>query len=410
MTSRALARAIMTIQRTRIVLIYADTGGGHRSTAQAVAAGLDRLYGDRVSVSLVNATAYMPYPFNQAERVYPIAIARYRRGYHLYWHLTNNTAFAQAASAAMRVSGRRLIQDFFARHPADVYVSCHPLVNQLLPRETKRLRPEARFVAVVSDMVTVHGLFWSRHIDHTTVPTEAARALAIRHGLSPDRVSVTGQPVLPDFAVRASAGRNMRRALGLEPEATTVLMMGGGDGMGRMSETAQAIAHSGLPLQLVVICGRNERARIELSQLASATPVHAIGFTDRVPEHMGAADMLVSKAGPGAICEAFVAGLPTVLYDAVPGQESGNVDLMVSSGAGVWRPQPAAVVDQLREWVCQPVERERAALAARAQARPDAALAVAQLIDDITNARHTRPASHAPNITQAQAGRASAWG
>lgn len=380
----------MTAQSTRIVLIYADTGGGHRSTAQAIATALRAQYGDGIQTELVNATPYMPYPFNQAEHWYPVAIAHARGAYALFWHVTNNKLYAHAAQSAMHATGTRHISRFFAQHPADAYVSCHPLVNQLLPATAKQRCPGTPFLAVVSDMVTVHALFWSQNLDHIMVPTRQAKALAVHDGIRPEQITVTGQPVLPDFAERARRGRTLRASLALAPDTPTVLLMGGGDGMGRMLETAQAIGRSGLPLQLVVACGRNESARAALMHAQHCTPVHAIGFTDNVPEYMGASDVLVTKAGPGAICEAFVAGLPVVLYDAVPGQESGNVDLVVQSGAGIWRPTPAAVVEQLRTWIDDPAARQRAAHASLANARPEAALNVARLIVNFARraARH----------------------
>lgn len=359
-----------------IVLIYADTGGGHRATAQAVAAGLRIIGNGHVKTELVNATPYMPYPYNTAERAYPVAIARARVGYAAFWHLTNNKPYAAITRASMQLSGRHSITRFFAEHPADVYVSCHPLVNQMLPQAAKQFQPHAPFFAVVSDMVTIHSLFWSKHITSIMVPTEEARTLAIRHGMQPERVVVTGQPVLPDFAERCARGRSMRSELGLDPQSFTVLLMGGGDGMGRITQTARAIMAAALPIQLVVLCGRNEHARAELS----AQGIHAVGFTDRVPEYMGAADVLVSKAGPGAIAEAFVAGLPIALYDAVPGQESGNIDLVTRSGAGAWCPQPQSVVAQLEHWLRDPQARAGAAHASAALARPQAALDAAHLI------------------------------
>ncbi len=367
---------IMNESIKRIVLLYADTGGGHRATAQAIAAALHELRGSDAGVELVNATPYMPMPYNLAERVYPFAIAHTRLGYAAFWHITNNRSYTLAARASMEISGRRSITRFFAEHPADVYVSCHPLVNQMLPGVASQMFPNTPFLAVVSDMVTVHALFWSEHITHITVPTQQARALAIRRGINADRISVTGQPVLPDFAERVERAHGRRDELGLDPNAFTVLLMGGGDGMGRLTQTAYALANSGLPIQLVVLCGRNEQARIDLS----AAGIHAVGFTNRVPEYMGAADMLVTKAGPGAICEAFVAGLPIALYDAVPGQESGNVDLVTTSGAGTWCPQPHEVVTQVERWLHDPGARYAAACASRAQAQPDAALNVAHII------------------------------
>jgi UDP-N-acetylglucosamine:LPS N-acetylglucosamine transferase len=65
----------------------------------------------------------------------------------------------------------------------------------------------------------------------------------------------------------------------------------------------------------------------------------------------------------------------------VPGQEDGNVDYVVSSGAGVWEPRPARAAARLREWL-SPGNPALARMAERARglANPDAAAAIA---DDI---------------------------
>jgi UDP-N-acetylglucosamine:LPS N-acetylglucosamine transferase len=89
-------------------------------------------------------------------------------------------------------------------------------------------------------------------------------------------------------------------------------------------------------MHLVVVCGRNETLRSKLEDLAPAlpTPMTIMGFTDKVPELMRAADLLVTKAGPGTLAEANAAQLPVVVYDYVPGQERGNVDFVRHNGIG----------------------------------------------------------------------------
>jgi UDP-N-acetylglucosamine:LPS N-acetylglucosamine transferase len=89
-------------------------------------------------------------------------------------------------------------------------------------------------------------------------------------------------------------------------------------------------------MHLVVVCGRNETLKAKLEDLAHSlpTPVTVLGFTDRIPELMRAADLLVTKAGPGTLAEANAAQLPVVVYDYVPGQERGNVDFVRHNGIG----------------------------------------------------------------------------
>jgi 1,2-diacylglycerol 3-beta-galactosyltransferase len=107
-------------------------------------------------------------------------------------------------------------------------------------------------------------------------------------------------------------------------------------------------------------------------------PTHIYGFVDNMPELMAAADLLVTKAGPGAISEAFVAGLPLIIFDYIPGQESGNVAYVQSHGAGLYAPTAQAVAGLVRQCLNGDAGRlpELAHNAARL-ARPNAALEIA---------------------------------
>jgi 1,2-diacylglycerol 3-beta-galactosyltransferase len=95
---------------------------------------------------------------------------------------------------------------------------------------------------------------------------------------------------------------------------------------------------------------------------------------------MNAADIILTKAGPGTISEAFTAGLPIILYSRMPGQEEGNVDYVVEKGAGVWAPYPEQVVTALRYWIDHPDERKKTARTSKKLARPDASRDIAQRI------------------------------
>ncbi len=366
----------------RITLLYADTGGGHRASAQAIEKAIQTLYPGIYRTELVNAIHVFPYPFDQAEKAYASAISQARQGYELFWNVTNNVGSTMASRLFIETAGRAKARAFLERHPADVYVSCHPIASQLLPEALSRVSPNTPVVGVVTDLSTVHALCWSPKVNFYAVPTDEARRHALENGIQPSRITVTGQPIMPDFAERIAVARKIRALAPNPPGGLAVLLMGGGDGMGHLVDTARSLMQCGLELQLTVVCGRNDRARAEIKALRKNVSTRVLGFCDNVPELMGASDALVTKAGPGTICEGFIAGLPMVLYDAVPGQEAGNIDWVTDSGAGFWCPMPQQVLQQLRQWLAQPADLQRASQLSYAQARPDAALHIARLIAD----------------------------
>ena len=116
---------------------------------------------------------------------------------------------------------------------------------------------------------------------------------------------------------------------------------------------------------------------------AWSIPAAIYGFTREMPDFMRAADVLVSKAGPGTIAEALNAGLPIILYSRLPGQEDGNVTFVTGVGAGVWAPTAEEVVTTLRKWTSQPDEYQKAVDACRQAARPDASLNIAREIGEV---------------------------
>jgi 1,2-diacylglycerol 3-beta-galactosyltransferase len=153
--------------------------------------------------------------------------------------------------------------------------------------------------------------------------------------------------------------------------------------MGPLGKTARAIANSGLDVALAIVCGRNERLREHLELLEWPVPVHIYGFTHDLPDFMRAADVLVTKAGPGTIAESLNANLPIVLYAKLPGQEDGNVTFVVEERVGVWAPQPKQVVQTLRAWVHYPELRMRYVENCRRAARPDASRRIARAIGEM---------------------------
>jgi 1,2-diacylglycerol 3-beta-galactosyltransferase len=200
--------------------------------------------------------------------------------------------------------------------------------------------------------------------------------------MSPERLCVVGQPVTLRYCAPAGDKTALRRKLGWEQDKTFVLLVGGGEGMGPLGKTARAIATSGLDVALAVVCGRNQRLKEHLESLDWPIPVHIYGFTHDLPDFMRAADVLVTKAGPGTIAESLNAGLPMILYSRLPGQEDGNVSFVVEEEVGVWAPHPNRVIHALTEWVQNPEIRLQYVKNCQRTARPDAAHQIARAIGE----------------------------
>jgi 1,2-diacylglycerol 3-beta-galactosyltransferase len=365
-------------ERQRILVLFSDTGGGHRSAGEAVIEALQTKYPGRYEIEMVDAlTDYAPRPLNRLPPLYP-KMVRLPQAWGLGFKVSDGLRRARALTAIawpyVRPAARRILRDW----GADIVVSVHPVLNAPILNALRS--PRSRFITLVTDLVSAHALWYDRRVDLCLVPTEPARQKALECGLRPDQVRVVGLPVSQRFSQEHADPADLRRALGWPPGRAMVLLVGGGEGMGPLFETARAIAANEGDFGLAVVTGRNERLRQRLESVEWEVPTFVYGFEQRMPELMGASDLLVTKAGPGTIAEALNAGLPMVLYSRLPGQEDGNVRYVVEEGVGTWAPSPEQSADAVRVWLSQPDQRERAARACRRIARPQAASEVADII------------------------------
>jgi len=257
-------------------------------------------------------------------------------------------------------------------------VTVHPFANTFALRALGRDRPP--FINVVTDMVTTHALWFDKRADLILVPTDQARQTAIKYNMPPEKVRVVGLPVADKYCKPLGRKSVLRKKLGWVLDKPVVLLVGGGEGMGPLAETAREIDASGLDLSLVVVCGRNQRLKSKLEARTWENPVFIYGFTHNMPDFIRAADFIVTKAGPGTIAEALNAQLPIILHARLPGQEDGNVTFVEQEGAGVWAPTPKEVVRALTRWITRPGERKKVIENCRRAGRPEAARTIAKTI------------------------------
>jgi UDP-N-acetylglucosamine:LPS N-acetylglucosamine transferase len=163
------------------------------------------------------------------------------------------------------------------------------------------------------------------------------------------------------------------RDLGLDPRAFTILFMVGAEGSRRAIEHIQKLTPLSDPWQLIVMCGRDRTLLDRVAGLRRVMPVRALAYVSAVADLMHAADVLVTKAGGATLAEAFNVGIPVVVNDVVPGQETGNRDLLLRQRAIAYAPTPARLIDTIRRLAGDGSERAELAHRARALVNPAAA-------------------------------------
>lgn len=366
----------MSMSQRTILFLIADTGAGHRSAANAIRNAIMLISQEEQEawyarqrdgiedvsipatpptyrIEIVDAfNEYSHFPLRGLIKLYGPTIRYnprlYGRAFHLSNHAFSVTAVETVATPLIRDGLLRLITSV----RPDVIVSVHPLLNHLTVRALQDLGLHIPFITVVTDLVSVHYSWFAPGVDSYIVPTEQAKQLYLKRGLDSERVHVLGMPIDPKFTFPVERKEELQRKLGLEPGIPVVLLVSGGEGSG-LWPTVQAISKARVNVQLMVVTGRNKRLYTYLERIGSSlhVPAKIYGFVQNMPEMMHASDVIVTKAGPGTICEALACGLPLILNSYLPGQEEGNVTYVLENNVGSIVHNSLELVDVLRRLV-----------------------------------------------------------
>jgi 1,2-diacylglycerol 3-beta-galactosyltransferase len=346
-----------TTVKKRILFLMSDTGGGHRAAAEAIRDALFIRYGrDHVEAEMIDIFKESHFPIKYAPEIYPRWVNHGKSSYAMGFRLSDTRRRAAAISRTYYWTHARRFRKLFQSHPADVVVCVHSIVNRAVKRAYNAMEERPPFITVVTDLVSTHMFWFERTVERCLVPTQAAYDRGIEAGLAPHQLHITGLPVHPEFMERLGSKAEARAELGWRDDAPVILMVAGGDGMGRLYDTALALNAKHLNCQLAIIAGRNQNLKARLEAVAWNQPVHIYGFVTNMPRLMAAADVIVTKAGPATITEAAIAGLPMVLMDAIPGQEEGNVTYVIENEAGAYAPDPQLAADTVATWLAEGAE------------------------------------------------------
>ena len=371
--------------KPHIVFLFSDTGGGHRSASEAIIEALNLEFPEEFTYEMVDFfKEYSPPPLNLAGPAYPL-MSRMEYMWEFTFKASDNPDFMRVLFSAFWPYIRFGMYKMLREHPGDLYVSVHPLINIPFLRAMRKREDTTPYMIVVTDLVSSHTAWFAKEADLISIPTEQARKPAEYAGIDPQKLKVIGLPVADRFCKPPGDKKTLRKILGWPKDKTMILLVGGGEGMGPLGAVSKEINQAKPDAGLVIITGRNKKLKDELEAINWNIPTHVYGFVTNMPDLMRAADILVTKAGPGTISEAMIANLPIILYHRIPGQEEGNVSYVIDEGAGVWAPDIKDIISTLNDWLKNPEKRMKAVENAKRLARPDASRLIVRTIAELSD-------------------------
>jgi 1,2-diacylglycerol 3-beta-galactosyltransferase len=339
-------------RKKKILILTADSGFGHRSAANAVAAALMEKHGDECDVAILNpledrrAPIFLRDSAADYDRLIRNAPDLYRFGYNASDKEIPNFLI----ESLMTVSLYEIMRDMVRDLNPDAIVTTYPMYQAPLNSYFTINRYRVPLITVVTDLVTVHRIWFMPHVELCLVPTIEVKKLALSSGMAASKLHITGIPVSPAYAVNKRSKADIRKELGWDLELPTFLAVGSRRA-DRLIDALNVLNHFGKPLQVVALAGKDEELHAKLKSMDWHIPAHISGLANNMSDLMLASDAIICKAGGLIVTESLACGLPMLLIDVIPGQEEGNRDYVVQNGAGVLAETPLQMLETVSHWM-----------------------------------------------------------
>ncbi len=330
----------------RVLILSADVGEGHAAAARALAEQLEDSP-EQVEVTIIDGLAAMgPVVRPVVEDGYRVQLRFVPRTYTaVYWLLKHVAPIRMLARRLLCLFGSRPLARSIAKHDPDVVVSTYPAVTVALARLRRTGEVSAPTVATITDLTGL--FFWAQ-------PGIDMHLVMYGESVSPvERIAGPGsvrlvRPLISAEFLEPRSPLASRRALGLSEDGRMVVVSGGGWGVGDIAGAVREFIRVPEVSTIACLAGHNDQLAARLrSTFAEEARVRVYGFTDRMPELLAAADVLVHSTGGVTCLEARAAGTPVVSY----GLPVGHARLNTRAMAALRLLRLANDTDELREHV-----------------------------------------------------------
>ncbi|MBX9692283.1 MAG: hypothetical protein K2Z81_07865 [Cyanobacteria bacterium] len=349
------------MRKQRICLFFSDTGGGHRSAAEATRQALVDLTrqvdaGSLKPEILVENIVEKSHPLNRYfVELYNFMLRNNQAGMkYYYWFIEQ---FKPNDSERGYQLAKPYLEKLIVEIDPSMIVSVHPMSNHYLARVLKDmgLSNSVKLITVVTDP---NGDFWKGwacpDVDLTIVPNEMGYQRLIDWDIEPKKIKIAGMPIHPDFIKPPTTTREeFLSHLGLEPPRPTVCINAGWAGGGNMLDIYKAICASARGLQIIFLCGHNRKLYEKVKKMAksAAVPTAVLPFHDRMSDLMSCIDLMVTKAGGLTSFEAVARRVPMAIdmvTKPMP-QEYGTAMLLCQQGLAQAIYKPTDIVPILAD-------------------------------------------------------------
>jgi processive 1,2-diacylglycerol beta-glucosyltransferase len=364
----------------RVLLMYISQVSGHRQSAVAISKCLKALNSD-CEIKSINGFGYT-YPI--MEKVVNTAyMSVIKRAPQIWEYLYDNPKVIKASEklkCSIHKSSHKKLKPLIDEFKPDVVICTQAFPCGMVADYKKANKLPFKVIGVLTDYAP--HLYWLHEgVDYYVVPAEDAKERYLKEGIKEEQLKVFGIPIRHKFAEKVDR-HDIAQKLGLDLNVPTVLVMGGGQGLGPMKAAVKSLVRLDRHLQMIVIAGTNVKLLhwLKKIQRRSKKKMLFYDYANNVDELMEVSSLIVSKPGGMTTSECLVKGLPMVIIDPIPGQEERNSQFLVKHGIAIRIDDKHKIGKGIDALLNNPQQLQSMREAALSQGKPMAAENIARLI------------------------------
>lgn len=326
----------------KIIIFYGSYGGGHLSAARSIKEYIEVNY-PNIEILMLDCMEYISKTINKVTtRAYSDIAknAKWAWG-KIYYASSRGPLFSitNNAQKLLALKLNKLIQDF---NP-DLIISTHPFSSQMCAYLKNKYKLTNKLATILTDYAPhVQWLMYPEHVDYFFVAHDKMRLELIKHGIEKHKVFSTGIPLSNRFLAHYDKEKILSE-FNLSTKKKTILFFAGGEygfGKDRTLHILKTLIQSFPKFQVIAIAGKNKKMKNNFEELVKENNaenlVKILPFTNKIPELMSVSDLVITKPGGLTTTESLASGLPIIVINPIPGQETENAEFLESHNVGIW--------------------------------------------------------------------------
>ena len=326
----------------KILIFYASYGGGHLSAAKSILKYITDHYND-IEAEMIDCMKYIN---KSVEKVttgaYQEMAKKAPRLWGKVYTASEKGLLSKISKDSNKLMARKLNHLLQEKQP-DLVISTHPFSSQMVSYLKKKGKLNCSLATIMTDFAMhKQWLIGHEYTEYFFVSNESMKQDIVNYGVNKDKIFVTGIPMSDRFFGNFD-DKETYRMFELDANKKVILFFGGGEfGLGkeRTSQILQSFIQLIPTYQIIAVAGKNKKMREAFEQLVqnnnAQDRVRVLGFTDKVPELMHIASLVVTKPGGLTTTESLASNLPMIIINPIPGQEEENAEFLVANGVGIW--------------------------------------------------------------------------